>query len=93
MPKEKDEGTHTSSQLQSVNLPLWTEVVGVFNGLSSDDSRIYVNIGNKTLCLPKESIESEIELDKLHQGLIGQKIGLLRTDEPMKQLVVRLIDK
>ena len=93
MPKEKNEGTHTDPQLQFINLHLWTEVVGVFNGLSSDDSRIYVRIGNKTLCLPKESTEAETALDMLRRCLIGQKIGLLRTDEPMKLLVVRLIDR
>lgn len=82
-----------SSQLQLANLTLWTEVVGVFYDFSSDESCIYVKIGSKTLCLPKESIESEIAMDKLHQGLIGQKIGLLRTDKRMKPLVVRLEDK
>jgi hypothetical protein len=60
---------------------------------TSNDSWIYVKIGNKTLCLPKESFESEMAMDRLHQGLIGQKIGLLRTDEPMKPLVVGLIDE
>ena len=93
MPEKKNGGMRTS-QLPYVNLPLWTEVVGVFNGLSfSDDSGICIKIGDKLLCLPKESIESEAALDKLHQGLIGHNIGLLRTDEPMKPLVVRLIDR
>lgn len=93
MPKEKDEGMHTNSQLPAITPPLWAEAIGVFNGLSSDDSRIYIKIGNKTLCLPIASIESEAALDNLHRGLIGRKIGLLRTDEPMKPLVVRLIDR
>ena len=90
---KEEEGGMFASEPQAVRLPLWSEVVGVFNGLSSDDSRIYINIGNKKLYIPKESIESETAVDNLHQGLIGHKIGLLHTDEPMKPLVVRLIDR
>jgi hypothetical protein len=80
-------------QRQSVKLHEWTEIIGVFNELCSDDSMIYIEIGNKTLCLPKGSIESEAVSNKLHQSLIGHKIGLLRTDKPMKPVVVRLIGK
>ena len=54
---------------------------------------IYVKIDNKILCLPKDSIESEAALGELNIGLIGHRIGLLRTDEPVKPLAVRLIDK
>jgi hypothetical protein len=82
-----------NSQLQPTNFPLWTEVVGVFCELFSDDSCIYVRISNRLLCFPRESIESDIVRGKLSQELIGRKIGLLRTGERMKPLRMRLIDK
>ena len=82
-----------SPQLQATDLPLWTEIVGVFCRVLSDDSYLYVKIENKLLCFAKESVESNIVQEKLRHDLIGRKIGLLRTDEPMKPLRVRVIDK
>jgi hypothetical protein len=70
-------------------LPLWTEAVGTLHGFSCGDSHIYVKIGERLLCFPVELTESEVLLTGLHKELIGQKIGLLRTD---RRLLVRLID-
>ena len=67
MLKEEEGGMFTSEP-QAVSLPLWSEVVGAFNGFSSDDSWICLKIDNKILCLPKDSIESEAAIDKLNRG-------------------------
>ena len=91
--KAKGWGKRIIPQTELVSLPLWTEIIGIFNGFSSDNAMIYVKIDNKILCLPKDSIESEAALGELNIGLIGHRIGLLRTDEPVKPLAVRLIDK
>ena len=82
-----------SSQVRSTNLPLWSEAVGIFKRLSSDNSHIYVEIGNKLLCFPKKSAESSIARQKLRHELTGQKIGLLLTDDRTRPLHVRVIDK
>ena len=68
---------------QPIYLTLWAEVVGIFQGISSDDLYTYVEVDNKLLLFPRESTESCIILNKLNRELIGRKIG------PRKEIQLR----
>jgi hypothetical protein len=72
---------------------LWTEIVGIFHELSSNGSYTYVKIGNNIIFFPKESLESKIVHNRLCRKLIGQKIGLLRCDEPNTPVLIRVINR
>jgi len=77
-------GTH-----QPIYLTLWAEVVGIFQGISSDDLYTYVEIDNKLLLFPRESMESRIILNKLNRALIGKKIAMLKTDSPQQPIIIK----
>lgn len=73
-----------------MRLPFWSEIVGTFQGLFTDDGFVYVRINNKLLSFSKESMESEILRNKLDNALVGQKIGVLRCDEgPLQIRIVK----
>lgn len=74
---------------QPIYLTLWAEVVGIFQGISSDDLYTYVEIANKLLLFPRESMESRIILNKLNRLLIGQKITMLKTDNPQQPIIIK----
>jgi len=74
-----------------MRLPFWSEIVGTFQGLFTDDGFVYVRINNKLLSFSKESMESEILRNKLDNALVGQKIGVLRCDEGSLQ--VRIVKR
>jgi hypothetical protein len=81
-----------NSTNEGATLSVWTEVIGTIHELSANDSYVCVQIGNKLLCFPLKSQEAEILLRKLNKELRGRKVGLFRTDDRIKPLLVRLID-
>jgi len=91
--KARSGAEHANSKNQGATLSVWTEVIGPIHELSANDSYVCVKIGNKLLCFPPKSQEAEILLRKLTKELRGRKVGLLRTDDRIKPLLVRLIDR
>ena len=81
------------NQSRLIRLTLWTEVVGTFRGLHSNDSYTYVKIDDKLLVFPRESLESKIIQRKLLSSPVGLKIGILRCDELMKPILVRTLNQ
>jgi len=81
-------------QGERVHLGAWMEVVGKLCGVSTDDRFTYIKIGDKLLSFPKHSTGAEIIEDELGDGrLIGRKIGVLRTDDPSRPLLIRIEGK
>ena len=80
-------------QSRLIRLTLWTEVVGTFRGLYSNDSYTYVKIDDKLLVFPRESLESKIVQRRLLSSPVGLKIGILRCDELMKPILVRTLNQ
>ena len=76
-----------------IHLTLWTEVVGTFHGLHSNDTYTYVKIDNKLLIFPRNSLESKIIQRRLLSSLVGLKIGILRCDELMRPILVRTLNQ
>lgn len=56
-----------------VRLEPWSDAIGQLHELREQDGRLVAKIGPVTIALPPEMGE------KL-KGLVGQKIGILRTD-------------
>jgi len=66
----------------------WEEVVGVFDGIEIEDNQAFILIGNYCLVFPAYSPEALI-LGKLDNNWIGKRIGILRTDDSRRPIVVR----
>jgi len=60
----------------------WEEAVGLFRELVSDGGSLLATIGPVSVYLPME-LEPEL------RSLIGKKIALLRTDDPVKPYRIR----
>jgi hypothetical protein len=90
--KAQSGAEHASSKSQGATLSVWTEVTGTLHELSVNDSYVCIQIGNKILCFPLKSQEAEILLRKTTKELTDRKVGLLRTDDRIKPLLVRLIE-
>jgi hypothetical protein len=78
-------------EINTIWLDLWDEFVGVLKGLGKDDSTFRVSFEGCRLIFNLDSEEAKIAQKILHHNLIGQKIGLLRTDIPGKPILVRII--
>jgi hypothetical protein len=76
---------------QPIYLTFWAEILGIFRGLSFDNSYLYVTIGDNQIFFPRESLASRIVQQKLHRKLIGRKIALLRCDEPATPILIRTV--
>lgn len=80
-----------SSTDKEVHLQIWSEVVGTYKGLFVTDYDLQVRISNEVLSFPKDSDEALYVQENLG-GVIGRKIGILKTDVPEKPLCIRLVD-
>lgn len=65
-------------------LGFYEEAVGILHELSEEEGMLIARISKITLALPSEMA------DKL-MPFLGQRIGILRTDIPMKEYLVRAI--
>ena len=68
----------------------WHEAVDIFLGLDRDGHWLMVRMGCGHLAFPIDSKESEVLGKVLKDELIGQRIGILRTDLDSKPIVVRV---
>jgi hypothetical protein len=67
-------------------LDFYEEVIGVLTELTGDEESLIARISKVVLALP---LEMEIRL----QPLVGKSIGILRTDIPQKEYLVRRISE
>lgn len=72
-----------------IHLKHWHEAVDRFLGLDRDDHWLMVRMGCGHLAFPIDSKEAEVLGKLLKDELIGQRIGILRTDLASKPIVVR----
>jgi len=73
----------SGSDVHGVMLGLWEEAVGVLVGV---EPGVAVFEGFRVL------LPGGVEASRLLEGFVGCRVGVLRTDCPGKQLVVRLLD-
>lgn len=64
-------------------LAIFEEAFGRLHRLISEDGRLIAFIGRISLILPPE-------LESLLKGHIGERIGLIRTDDPKKEYRIRV---
>jgi len=74
---------------QKVYLKPWDEVIGTLTGIENDDSEITALLTcnyqkHIAITIPKNQPET-----KKLQKLIGQKIAILKTDNPDKPIIIR----
>lgn len=65
-------------------LAIFEEAVGRLHRLSSEDDRLIAVIGGISLILP-------LELESLLRGHIGERIGLIRTDDRKNEYRIRTV--
>ena len=72
------------------HLTLWTEIVGTFHSIYFTDAYICLEVGKSLFRFPKESNEAQCIEEILDSKLIDEKIGILRTDDPIRPLRIRI---
>lgn len=60
----------------------WEEAVGVLRDLAFDEGMLQATIGPVRICLPSE-MEEEL------RPQLGRKIGVIRTDDPVRSYRIR----
>ena len=69
---------------KAYRLMVFEEAAGQLHKLRSDDGRLIAHIGRLSLNLP-------LELEDLLKDRIGERISLLRTDDPVKEYRIRAV--
>lgn len=86
----------SSDRSREVKLRLWQEIVGDCIKLSFEGKNVAIHLfvhGEKLkIVYPCRSGEGFI-LRRLGGKLVGRKIGILRTDDPARPIVVRIVGK
>lgn len=72
-----------------VVLSVWNEFKGICLGFEINETSIHIHIEDKVLNISKT--EAIINLFE-SQDIVGKRIGILRTDIPNKDYLVRLLD-
>jgi hypothetical protein len=84
------------SHLKEIKLQAWEEIIGNCVEFEAKNARIVLILRvcgqNMRIAYPRDSTEGSI-LRKFGRKLVGQKLGILRTDIPAKLIVVRIIPK
>jgi hypothetical protein len=65
-------------------LQVWEEALGTLKGLKEQDSYLVANIGPISVYLP-------IDMGDRLRELLGQRIGILRTDKDLRLRVISVI--
>ena len=82
-------------ETREIKLKIWEEIVGDCVELSVEDDYIavYLTVNRHTskVVFPYESEEGCI-LRKTRDKLVGKKIGILRTDDSARPIVVKIFD-
>jgi hypothetical protein len=73
-----------NESLELYRLRPWEEAPGTLNSLKADEEVLIAQVGKILLALPLEMEE------KMHH-LVGLKISLLRTDEPQRPYLLRVV--
>lgn len=73
-----------NESLELYSLRPWEEASGTLNSLKADEEVIIAQVGKILLALPLEMEE------KMHH-LVRLKISLLRTDEPQRPYLLRVV--
>jgi len=83
------------TDIKEIKLQIWEEIIG--NCVKFEDKKDQVVVilrtcKNMQIAYQRNSKEGII-LRRLGRKLVGQKLGILRTDIPAKPIVVRIIPK
>lgn len=78
-------------QENELHLAPWCEVIGTFGGCITKDNFLYIKINGSLFVFPRESDEALYVREKLDENLVGKKVGILRTDEPARPLLIRAL--
>lgn len=72
-----------------VHLKPWEDLVGVYKGTKRETFGLSLFINNFRIDFTEESKEAEILEKELAHVSVGQRISVLRTDDPTKPIVIR----
>lgn len=65
-------------------LSIWEEAVGVLSNLNSNEGSLIATIGSVSVALPSD-------LEELLCPLEGERIGIIRTDDPARPYRIRQV--
>ena len=79
---------------KEISLKPWQECVAIYGGLriSRSEIAIVLSLANGQtveMLFPRKSLEEENILRKLHDGMIGQKIGILKVGYRENLVLIR----
>ena len=80
---------------QETRLQPWQEVIGTYEALEVGEDNVILTLSRTCRNLKITFVKSSAEAQKLTQTLIntvkGTKIALLKTDDPQKPLLLRVL--
>lgn len=65
-------------------LSIWEEAVGVLSNLNSSEGSLIAKIGSVSIILPSH-------LEELLRPLEGERVGIIRTDDPVNAYRIRQV--
>ena len=74
------------SEKPVIHLVPWSEVVGVLSDVRINDNEVQVEIDGKLLIYPRD-----IHSDEVIKRYVGRRIGILKTDLPDRDLLIRVL--
>jgi len=84
-----------SSHAKELQLDAWEEIVGKCNSVSIEGTKIILFLTARgqelRIAFNSESKEA-IALRKIRNKIVGKKIGLLKTDDAIRPIAVRIIE-
>jgi len=82
-----------TTKVSEKHLSLWEEIVGVCSEIREEDNEILIllRVDNKVfrILLRREFVSQHLK--ELLEIIRGKKIGILRTDNPEKPYVIRIV--
>lgn len=74
-----------------IHLCTWEEFIGFFGGLDTNEDSLNIKIGDKTIKIQLEHLKPSDISEKLKKIRIGEKIGILRCDNPIDPIKIRKV--
>jgi len=84
-----------SNHVREVQLDVWEEIVGRCNKVSIDGKKVilFLTVRGQELRIAFNSESKEaIALRKIRNKIVGKRIGLLKTDDAVRPIAVRIIE-
>jgi hypothetical protein len=89
-------GKKVSNEIREMKLQLWQEIIGECIKFEAKQNQVAITLrvyGQKIRIAYDRNSKEGIILRRLGRKLVGRRLGILRTDDPLKPIVLRIMSK